>query len=235
MSFYISLGTVLLAILIMAFLQLQPGSFSLLYHYCTGKYSKARTSDMTLFFILGVEVSSAALFLCSYFFTNLFFLYCFRPETSFWAWAAAGIFVALAFVGLFGYYKSGHSTKLFISRKYAKAIDEKARTAKTRSDAFALGAFSGMAELIFTVPLYIITSAEIMMMSAKFFPSYTLTLIYILAPTIPLFVIRWVFKSGRNLADIQKTRIRDKNFTRFILFASYLTIAILMIFFRMTK
>ena len=74
-----------------------------------------------------------------------------------------------------------------------------------------------------------------MMMSAKFFPSYALTLIYILAPTIPLFVIRWVFKSGRNLANIQKTRVRDKNFTRFVLFASYLTIAILMIFFRMTK
>ena len=235
MSFYVSLGIVLLAMLIIAFLQLQPGAFSLLYHYCTGKYSKARTSDMTLFFILGVEVSSAALFLCSYFFTNLFFLYCFRPETSFWAWAAAGIFIALAFVGLFGYYRSGHGTRLFVSRGYAKAIDEKARAAKTRSDAFALGAFSGMAELIFTVPLYIVTSAEIMIMSTKFFPSYALTLLYILTPTIPLFVTRWGFKSGRNLADIQKIRVRDKNFTRLVLFASYLTIAILMIFFRITR
>ena len=235
MSFYISLGVVLLAVLIMAFLQLQPGAFSLLCHYCKGKYSKARTSDMTLFFILGVEVSSACLFLCSYCFTNIFFLYCFRPEDSFWAWIATGIIVALAFVSLFGYYRPGRGTKLFISRKYAKALDTRARTAKSRSDAFALGAFSGMAELVFTLPLYILTSVEIMEMSVMFTPSYFFTILYILAPTIPLFMLRWTFKSGRNLAEIQRLRVRDKNFTRFILFISYLTIAALMIIFRIAK
>ena len=234
MSFFISLGIVLLAMLIMAFLQLQSGVFSLFYHYAIGKYPKARASDMSLFFILGAEVASACLFLCSYYFTNIFFLHYFRPETSFWAWAVAGVLIALSIISLLCYFRPGRGTKLFISRKYAKALDQKAYAAKSRSDAFILGLLSGSAELIFTLPLYIITSVEIMEMSVKFSPSHLLTLLYIIVPIIPLFIIRWAFQSGRNLAEIQKTRVHDKSFTKFVLFASYSAIAILIIFFRIT-
>ena len=234
MSFFISLGIVLLAMLIMALLQLQPGVFLLLCHYSASKYSKVRASHLTLFFILGVEIVSACLFFSIYYITNLFFLQFFRPETSFWAWVAAGIFIALALISLFCYYRGSHGTRLFISRKCARILDLRARTVKSPSDAFALGAFSGLAELIFTIPLYIITSVEIIEMSVEFSPSHLLTLLYIIVPTLPLFAIRWFFQSGRNLADIQKLRVRDKTFTRFTLFASYLTIAILIIFFRIT-
>lgn len=234
MSFFISLGIVLIAMLVMAFLQLQPGVFMLLHHYASGKYTKARTSDMTLFYILGVEVMSACIFLGTYCFTNVLFLYCPRPETSFFAWIAVGVFVALAIASMFCYFRPGRGTKLFVSRKYAKALDEKARLAKSRSDAFVLGAITGTAELIFTLPLYILTSVEIMEMTVEYSPSHFLTLLYILAPTIPLFVARWKFLSGRNIVDLQKARVRDKNFTRFILFTSYIVIAILIIFFRIT-
>lgn len=234
MSFFISLGVVLLAILIMAFLQLQSGVFALFYHYTTGKYPKRRASDMTLFFILGVEVASACLFLCSYYFASIFFLQFFRPETSFWAWVAVGILIALALMSLLCYFRPGRGTRLFISRKYAKAIDQKAYTAKSRSDAFMLGALSGTAELIFTLPLYIITSVEIMEMNVQFAPSHLLTLLYIIVPVVPLFIIRWAFQSGRNLAEIQRIRVRDKNFTKFVLFVSYLAIAVLIISFRIT-
>ena len=234
MSFFISLGIVLLAMLIMALLQLQPGVFLLLCHHSTGKYPKTHVSHLTLFFILGVEVISACLFLSIYYITNIFFLQFFRPETSFWAFIAVGIFIALALICLFGYFRGSRGTRLFISRKYAQILDQKARTVKSPSDAFTLGAFSGLAELIFTIPLYIITSLEIIEMSVEFSPSHLLTLLYIITPTIPLFIIRWRFQAGHNLVDIQKSRVRHKDLTRLTLFASYLAIAILIIIFRIT-
>ena len=234
MSFFISLGIVLLAMLIMTFLQLQPSVFMLFYHYASGKYSKARVSDITLFFILGVETASACLFLCSYYLVNLLFLFQSRPESSIFAWVITGVLIALALISFFCYFRPGRGTKLFISRRSAQSLDHNARKASSRSDAFVLGAFSGLHELVFTLPLYIITSIEIAEMSVEFSPSYLLSLLYIIAPTIPLFVIRWSFKSGRNLANIQRVRVHDKSFTRIILTTSYLAIAILTIFFRIT-
>ena len=95
-----------------------------------------------------------------------------------------------------------------------------------------LGALAGTYELAFTIPLYILTSVEIMEMNVEYFPSNLLTILYIVVPTLPLFFIRWRYQSGHNLADIMKSRTHDKNFTRFILGFSYLVIAILIICFR---
>lgn len=218
--------------LIMAFLQLQPGVFMILYHYASGQYSKAKASDLTLFFILGSETTAACLFLCSYCLANLIFFYQFSPETGFLAWVAIGVLVALALMSLFCYFRPGPGTKLFISRKTAKNLDQHAKAVKTRSDAFILGGLSGILELPFTLPLYLITSVEIIEMSTDPLSSHLLTILYIIIPTLPLFITRWLFQSGRNLADIQKTRVKDKNFVRFILSLSYIAIAILIIYFR---
>ena len=218
--------------LIMASLQLQPGVFALFYHYASGKFSKARTSDITLFFILGVETSTALLFLSVFYVSNALFLYQFRPETGFFTWIIIGILIALTFISSIFYYRSGPGTRLFISRKCADNLNTHARTAKTRSDAFTLGALSSICELPFTLPLYIITSIEITETSILTFPSYLLILFYILVPTIPLFIIRWRFQTGYNLANIERSRIKNKNFTRLILSFSYFAIAALLIYFR---
>lgn len=232
MSFFVSLGIVVIAMLIMACLQLQPGVFALFYHYASGKYSKSRVSDMTLFFILGTEVAAACLFLYSYYIANSLFLYQFRPETSFFAWVLVGMLMAMALLSFTCYFRSGPGTRLFIPRKCAKNLDSHARTAKSRSDAFMLGALSSVCELPFTLPLYIVTSVEIMEMTAEFLPSNILTLLYIIVPTFPLFFTRWKFQTGHNLADIERSRVKDKTFTRIILCFSYIAITILFIYFR---
>ncbi len=232
MSFFVSLGIVFIAMLIMACLQLQPGVFLLFYHYASGKYSKSRTSDMSIFFILGAETAAACLFLCSYYIANLLFFYQFRPETSFFAWVLVGMLMAMALMSFLCYFRPGSGTRLFIPRKCASNLLEHAKSAKSRSDAFTLGALSSICELPFTLPLYIITSVEIIEMSVEFFPSNILTILYIVIPTLPLFFIRWKFQAGYNLADIQRSRVKDKTFTRIILCFSYVTIAILFIYFR---
>jgi len=218
--------------LIMACLQLQSGIFALLYHYALGKYSKAKASDITLFFILGAETAAACLFVCSYYIANLFFLYQFRPETSFFAWVLVGMLIAMALMGFLCYFRPGSGTRLFIPRKCAANLNTHARRVKSRSDAFTLGALSSICELPFTLPLYIITSIEIIEMTVEFFPSNLLTLLYIVVPTFPLFFTRWKFQTGHNLADIQRSRAKDKPFTRIILCFSYVAICILFIYFR---
>ena len=218
--------------LIMASLQLVPGVFALFYHYTLGKSSTQKASHLTLFFILGAETISACLFLSVFYLSNILFFNFSRPEHSIFAWIAVGVLIALSLVSFFLYFRRGPGTRLFIPRQIADALDFSARTTKSRSDAFVLGAFSGTYEIIFTLPLYIITSIEIMEMSLSHFSGNVLTIVYILIPIVPLLIVRWRYQCGSHLADIMHTRTRDKHFTRFILGFSYLVIAILIICFR---
>lgn len=232
MSIFISLVIVILAMLIMCSLQLTPGVFAIFYHYALGKFSKAKASDLSLFFILGAEIIAACLFLSIYYLTCVLFFDNLHPENTILAWTLAGILIALGFLSIFIYYRRGPGTKLFIPRKYAKALDLNARAINTRSDAFMLGALAGTCELVFTLPLYFVTSIEIIKMGAEGFSSNLLTIIYILVPVIPLYFIRWKYQTGHTLADIEKSRVKDKHFTRFFLALNYFLIAIFIICFR---
>lgn len=231
MTVFASLGIVILSMLIMSSLQIVPGIFALFYHYAIGKHSSQKASVLGLFFILGTEVLSACLFLSSYYLVNLLFLGEHRPEESFIVWLAFGVTIALSISCIFFYYRK-NSTTTFLSRKHAKALHYYAKTTKKPIDAFTLGALSNTCELIFTLPLYIITSIEIMEMHTEYFADNLLTILYILTPTIPLFIIYYKYHTHHNLADILKSRLKDKPFNRFILSFSYLTIAILILFFR---
>ena len=232
MSVFISLGIVILAMLIMGSFQLTPGVFALFYHYALGRFSKPKASYLSLFFILGVEIITTCLYLSIFYLTCVFFFDNLHPETTVLFWTLAGILIALGIISFFFYYRRGSGTKLFIPRKYAKALDLNAKSVKTRSDAFMLGALSGTCELVFTLPLYLVTCVEIMKMGAAGFSSNLLTIIYILTPVITLFILRWKFQAGHNLADIQRSREKDKTFTRLILSFCYILIAILIICFR---
>ena len=185
------IGIVILAMVIMASLQLVPGIFALFYHYALGKFSKKQASILSLYFILGAEVIAACLFLSSFYLTYVFFFGFAKAEVNYLALIIAGILIALAFFSFFFYYRKGSGTRLFIPYKYARAIDQSAKTAKTRSDAFMLGAVSGTYELIFTLPLYLLTAIEIMEMNINYHFNNILTVLYIIAPIIPLLFIRW--------------------------------------------
>ena len=231
MSVFASLGIVILSMLIMASLQIVPGVFALFYHYALGKYSRQKASTLGLFFILGTEVISACLFLSSYYLVYVFFLYFSRPEESYFVWLIAGIFLALA-ISCFFYYYRKNSTTTFLSRNYAKTLRHHARKVNKPSDAFVLGALSNTCELVFTLPLYIITAIEIMEMHTQYTADDLLTVLYIITPTIPLFFIYYKYHTHHNLADILRSRAKDRIFTKFILGFSYLTIAILILYFR---
>lgn len=233
MSVLASLGILILSMLIMAFLTLTPGVYALFCHYTYGKYSERKASDFTFFFILGAETLASCLFLCTYLLVAIAVADLSHLGTNIITWIMVGILFALSIASVFLYYRHGSGSQLFISRKIAKSLDYHARTAKTRSDAFVLGALACTPELIFTMPLFVVTSAEILQMSTVHISSALLTVLYIIIPIIPLFILRWQFAHGHNLAEIARSRVSSKFFNRLVLCVSYLTIATLIICFNL--
>ena len=234
MSVFISVGIVILAMLIMASLQLVPGVFALFYHYASGKYSHKKVSALSLCFILGAEIIAVVLFVSALYISYTLFINDLDPHNNVLTWMFIGILIALSIASFFFYFRNsrGDDSKLFIPRDFAQSLDLRARKVKKPSDAFALGVFSNVPELIFTFPLYIITATEIMYMHTEYLADDFLTVLYIIISAIPLLITYYSFRSGKNLADIMRSRIRDKAFHRLCLSLSYATIAILIICFR---
>lgn len=209
--------------LIQAFLQLTPGTFALFYHYALGKKSAKIADDFGLSFILGVEVFTATVLLLVYSLT--FFIFCNQPGfcNHIFLWIMTGVFIAEALAFFFFYYRKGRTTALFIPRRIAKNIILRAEKTKSRSDAFILGFVSGSPELLFTLPLYIISVVELMLVPTL--PRILTIIFYIIVLTIPLFSIRSLYRTGHNLAEIQRSRARAKSFVRLFISICFLLLA----------
>ena len=235
MSIFASLGIVILAMLIMASLQLTPGVFALFYHYALGKFSKRKVSDLTLFFIIGAEIVNAFIFLSIYFLLGFFMLGNLGFKSDIFTYALVGVLVALAIVSSLCYYRHGAGTQLFISRRYAKGMDRLASSTNSRTDAMLLGALAGSYELIFSLPLFITVATITLELNIFRQPSNLIAIAFVIAPILPLFIIRWQYQSGHNLADIMRLRTKNKPFMRFLLTVSFFLIAILIILFKVVS
>ena len=234
MNVFVSVGIVILAMLIMGSLQLVPGVFALLYHYASGKYSTKKASTFGLFFIIGAEIISAFLFITSIYISNALFINDLDPHNNILTWISIGILIALSITSFFFYFRHSHSkdTELFVPRRIADNLNLRASRVKSPSDAFALGVVSNIPEMIFTLPLYIITATEIIYMHTEYIADDFLTIVYILISAIPLLIVYYSFRTKHNLATIMRSRIHNKTFHRLCLSLSYATIAVLMICFR---
>jgi hypothetical protein len=228
MSIFTSLGILILAMLIQGFLQTSPSIFAIFYHYTSGKTSAKKADDQSLSFILGVEIATAVMFLATYFIIT--FLAAERIIlSSVFLWIMSGIFIILGIITFFFYFRPGkknrQATTLFVSRLMAKNFIYHISHNKNRTDTIILGFLSSITEVIFTLPLFIISSIEIISLSPRF--NFIFIIAYIVAATIPLFAIRISFRTGHNLAEIQRLRIKRKMFFRFIISAGYVGLAIL--------
>ena len=141
----------------------------------------------------------------------------------------SGIFAALGVFAFFCYFRLGkknkNTTKLFLTRHAAESFLYHATHNKNRTDTILLGFLATTAELIFTLPLFIISSVEILNLSPRF--NFIFIIVYIVVATIPLFTTRMMFRTNHNLAEIQKIRIKQKLLFRIIISVSYITIAVL--------
>lgn len=228
MSDFTSIGIIILTMLILAFLQFIPGIFLLFNHYAFGKYSKAKATDLAVFFILGVETAIVLTFLLVY------SILCTIPATAFvvdsdaFAWTMAVIFFILSSAMLLLYYRKGAGTKLFVSRRTANYFQIKITTIKSRSDAFVFGLVSTFPELILTLPLYLVSTIAIMRLDINNFERAGIIIVSSLVAILPLLIIHFS-SHARHLADFIRFRFKNKPFFRACLFLSYFLVATLII------
>lgn len=231
MDVFASLGIIILSMLIVASLQLASGVFLLFSHYAYGKRSNRKASDFTLFFIFGTETCIALVLTLIYFILSSLYFTSINFSNGILYWILAGILMALGVLFPICYYRKGSGTELFISRRTVQALDFKARSVKTRSDAFILGFISAAPELVFTLPVFIISALTIMRVSSDPIPRALLILALALATISPLLLNRARFSLGYNLADLAKSRTKNKTFIRLFVSVVYFIIAILIIAF----
>lgn len=228
MSFFTSLIILLLLALIQVLLQLTPGVFAIFYHQTIGKKSRKTADNLSLYFVLGTEFFTTITFLFVYLTIFILFFYQTTFITNFLTWFLAGIFLVEGIVILFGYYRRGQGSQLFIKRRTAQSLSIRAESVKTRLDAFVLGFITSGTEIIFTLPLYIVLAAGTMQLTN--FPRYPIVISYIIIAVLPIFVTRTLFRVGHNLANIQRFRTRNKTFFRVAISLCYIIIAGILIF-----
>ena len=233
MSVFTSLGIFIISGLIIASLKLIPGVFALFYHYASGKYSAKKVSDLSIFFILGAESLPVLIFIILNLASRALLFTDVTLTENITIATIAGLLFALSISMFFFYFRRSRGTELFISRRTAKHFVKKASEVKTRSNAFSLGLISGLPELIFTLPLYIILLIESSKNLDVASSSATL-LAFVLFIIAPLFLTYAYFRNGNNLANFERLRVRNKFFFRSFIASLYALLAILLIIFRMS-
>ena len=209
--------------LILMSLQLIPGIFALVSHYAFGKYSNKKASDLALFFIIGVEIAFAITMLLIYLILTAIYSTIYNIDIL--IWIICGILVALGIITFFFYYRKGDGSKLFIPRSFAKNIDLRARSVKTRSDAFVMGVLAPFPELIFTLPLYIIATICIMEVGETAIIRAGLVSLFVFFTIIPN-LLYYLISSHHNLATYIKFRFKNKTFFRIFISILYFILAI---------
>lgn len=227
MNIFASLGIVFLAMLIQCFFQLSPSIFTIFYHHASGKSSTKKADGLSLYYILGAEI-----FTFVFFFLTFMFMSYAVPSSNFISnailpWVLAGIFIALSLISVFFYFRKGSGTALFISRRLADKIFKNTKKVENASDAFILGFTSSIPELIFSIPLFIATSYSLLTVSSLL--RIFLIFAYVIVSIIPLFVYYSFFHAGYNLAEIERRRVKNKTFYRFVISLGFLILASIML------
>lgn len=232
MSVFTSLGILILSMLIVASLKLVPGVFALFYHYASGRYSKKSVDTLSIFFILGVEALPVLLFMAINFILYILPYINVNIFNHIFLYTAIGLLIALSLAFFFFYFRHGRNTNLFIPRKIATNLEQKAYSVKNNSDAFVLGFVSGIPELLFTLPLFFIVFVEISDYFIFALPCALFLMLFIFSIILPLFLTYNYFNNDNNLANIIKLRIKNKTFFRLFVPILYLIIATLILIFK---
>ena len=226
MGIFISLEIVFLAMLTYCLFQLPAGIFSIFYHYASGKSSSRKADGLSIYYILGVELFLSVIFLLLYLIFSYLFINIGPFTSTIFPWVLVGIFLALSIASFFFYFRKGAGTELFISRKLANRISANAKNVKTSSDALVLGFTASIPELIFTFPLFAATA--IVLANTTEVPRPLFVLLYIVIAISPLFFYHHLFHTGHNLAEIQRSRVKNKTFYRIAICIGFLLLALTM-------
>lgn len=223
MGIFISVIILVLITLIQLFMQLTPGTLALFYHYALGKNTFIKADNFCLHFILGAEVFVGGLWLIIYLLLLNLIGEASGVAFKIVPWVLFGVFIAEAIASVLFYYRRGKYTELYIPRSIVKGITDKAKSAKTRSDAFVLGFIVGAFELVFTLPIYI--AGVTALLASPALPRGAIIILFVVISVIPLFIMRTLFRVDHNLAEVEKHRVKRKTFIKIGMCVTFVLLA----------
>ena len=221
MNIFTSVGVLLLAAIIHATLQLGQGVFLILHHASSTRYFSSKIKNLTGSFVSGVGLTtffglSAICFLLFYLAYGLF--------PSIVLIVIVSLLALLAIFMWFFYYRHGHSTELWLPKPIARYITARARSTHSNTEAFSLGILTCVFELPISAILLVLAASSILALPAAW--QLLSILIYTLFVVAPLFVMQLAFRRGKTVVDIQRWRLRNKNFLRIISGIGFIVLAI---------
>ena len=221
MSDLFNIAIVLLAGLTQASLQLSFGALILLYHSSIGKHSRDKTRFLAKSYIIGSGVISFLMvgtlaFILSTIFNG-------KIDATVTIMILVGILLASSVVMWKFYFRKGAKTQLWLPRSFANFISKRARGTNDVIEAFSLGVLSSFAEMPISLALYVVAAYGILQMSG--FWQVIALIAYALLSVMPLLVLKVRLKSGRNVVEVQRWRVSNKNFLKYFSCFSFITLA----------
>jgi len=227
MSDFISVAIIVLSAIVHASLQLGLGCLLLLYHESAGKHITNKTRNLIGSFISGVGTIAFLLLATACFVVSNTFDGALSMQI---LTAVIGILIALAIAMWFFYYRRGTTTELWLPRVITRFINGRAKVTNSDTEAFSLGVMTSFAELPFIIILLLIAGNSVLELEPMYQP--LMVAFYTIIVIIPLIILNIVIRTGHNVAQIQKWRIKNKLFIRLVSGLGFLTLGIFILAFK---
>lgn len=221
MDMVIPFGEVILAALVHASLQVQLSALLLLYHASLGKHIRKKTKTIVSSYIAGIGTLVFLGIAAICFIFDRYFGKALYPEE---VVIVVSMLVAIAVIVWGFYYKSGKSTELWLPRSVARFIDKRAKTTESNTEAFSLGVLTSLAEMPFTLVLLIVAANSILKLPTIW--QLIAVVIYTIISILPAVILRLSVRKGESIANIQRWRVKHKNFIRVISGVGFLVLAL---------
>ena len=226
----IPFGEVILAAIVHASLQLQLGALLLLYHASLGKHVRKKTKTIVSSYIAGIGTLIFLAVAATCFVFDRYFGKALYPEEIV---IVIAMLIALAIVMWGFYYRRGKTTELWLPRSVARYIDKRAKATESNTEAFSLGVLTSLAEMPFTLVLFIVAANSILTLE----PLWQLiaVVIYTVIAILPPVILRLAVRRGESITNIQRWRVKNKTFLRILSGVGFLILGIFLFAFELLK
>ncbi len=221
MDMVIPMAEVILAAFVHASLQVQLGSLLLLYHASLGKHVRKKTKTMVTAYIFGIATLVFLAVAAACFVFDRYFGKALYPEEIV---VVVSMLVAIAVIVWGFYYKRGKSTELWLPRSVARFINRRAKETNSKTEAFSLGVLTSLAEMPFTLVLFIVAANSVLKLDGAW--QIVAVLIYSFISIIPPIILRLCVRKGETIVNIQRWRVKNKTFLRILSGAGFLVLGI---------
>lgn len=221
MSDFTNIAIILLAGVTQATLQLSFGALILLFHSSIGKHRRRKTYHLAQSYIIGTGAISFLSVAAIAFILSVLFDGNFEAKTA--LMILVGILLVSSIIMWRFYFRKGSRTELWLPRSFAKFIGKRARETNDGIEAFSLGILSSFAEAPISLSLYVVAAYGVLSLDG-YWQLFGL-LLYTALSILPLAILKLRIRTGNNVVEVQKWRVKNKAFLKMFSGWSFITLA----------